>query len=70
MSPCTEVGAVLYRSAVAVLWLVVAGCGGGGGNGDGSNIGVNARVPDVVGLSEVEAATAITEAGLTKGTVT
>ena len=52
-----------------VMWLVIAGCGGGGGN-DGSNIGVNARVPDVVGQTQAAATSAITGAGLNVGTVT
>jgi glucose/arabinose dehydrogenase len=53
-----------------VLGVMLAGCGGGGGNGGGGNIGVNARVPDVVGLSQASAATAISNAGLKLGTVT
>ena len=51
------------------LWLVIAGCGGGGGS-DGSNIGVSARVPNVVGQTQAAAATSITGAGLNVGTVT
>jgi uncharacterized repeat protein (TIGR03806 family) len=54
---------------IVALWLVVAGCGGGG-SGDGSNIGVSARVPNVVGLSQAAASTAITGAGLNVGSVT
>ncbi len=53
-----------YRSLAVVVWLFVAGCGGG------SNIGVNARVPDVVGQTQAYAASAITAAGLSVGTVT
>ena len=59
----------MYRILTLVVWLVVAGCGGGG-SGGGGNIGVNNRVPDVVGQSQAAAATAITAAGLTVGTVT
>jgi len=59
----------VYRSWIVVLWLAVAGCGGGG-SGGGGNIGVNSRVPDVVGQSQAAAATAITAAGLTLGAVT
>jgi uncharacterized repeat protein (TIGR03806 family) len=51
------------------LWLAIAGCGGGGG-GDGSNIGVSARVPNVVGQTQAAAGTSITGAGLNVGTVT
>ncbi|HTK98213.1 MAG TPA: PQQ-dependent sugar dehydrogenase [Pseudomonadales bacterium] len=51
------------------LWLVIAGCGGGGGS-DGSNIGVSARVPNVVGQTQAAATSAITRAGLNVGTVT
>ena len=59
----------MRKGLIAVLWLLVAGCGGGG-SGGGGNIGVNNRVPDVVGQSQAAAATAITAAGLTLGTVT
>src|SRR5258705_220132 len=63
-----EVGA-MHRRLMFVLWLLIAGCGGGG-SGDGGNIGVNARVPDVVGQTQAAASTAITAAGLSVGTVT
>src|SRR5690242_5841622 len=58
-----------YRIAL-LLWLLVAGCGGGGSGNGGSNIGVNARVPDVVGQTQAAATTAITNAGLKLGSVT
>ena len=58
------------RGLLLALWLVIAGCGGGGGSGDGSNIGVNARVPNVVGQTQAAATSAITGAGLNVGTVT
>jgi uncharacterized repeat protein (TIGR03806 family) len=50
------------------FWLIITGCGGGGGSG--SNIGVSARVPNVVGQTQVTATSAITGAGLNVGTVT
>ena len=51
------------------LLLAVAGCGGGGG-GDSTNPPPLVNVPDVVGLTQAAAMTAITSAGLTLGTVT
>lgn len=62
-------GAAVRRGLIALLCFVIAGCGGGGGSG-GSNIGVNARVPDVVGQTQAAATSAITGAGLVIGTVT
>ena len=59
-----------YRCLTILLWLVVAGCGGGGSGNGGSNIGVNARVPSVVGQTQAAATTAITNAGLHVGNVT
>ncbi len=56
-------------SLLLALWLVIAGCGGGG-SGGGSNIGVSARVPNVVGQTQSAATTSITAAGLNVGTVT
>src|SRR5512143_3107472 len=56
------------RGLIALLCFVIAGCGGGGSGG--SNIGVTARVPDVVGQTQAAATSAITGAGLHVGTVT
>lgn len=58
----------MRRASVLILWLLIAACGGG--SGGGSNIGVQARVPDVVGLTQVAATSAISSAGLNVGNVT
>jgi uncharacterized repeat protein (TIGR03806 family) len=60
-------GAAVRRGLIALLCIVIAGCGGGGSGS--SNIGVNARVPDVVGQTQAAATSAITGAGLHVGTV-
>lgn len=62
-------GTSMRRSLLLVLSLVIAACGGGGGSG-GANIGVNLRVPSVVGQTQSAATTAINSAGLHVGTVT
>ena len=58
----------MRRASVLILWLLIAACGGG--SGGGSNIGVQARVPDVVGLTQAAATSAISSAGLNVGNVT
>ncbi len=58
----------LRGSLLLALSLVLAACGGGGSGG--SNIGVNARVPNVVGQTQAAAASAIAAAGLSVGTIT
>ena len=60
---------MLHRVLLLALLFGVAACGGGGGSG-GSNIGVSARVPNVVGLTQANATSAITGAQLNVGTVT
>lgn len=55
--------------AAACLLLAVAGCGGGGSSVS-TNPPPSVTVPNVVGMTQAAAATAITSAGLTVGTVT
>jgi glucose/arabinose dehydrogenase len=61
---------MLYRLLVVALSFSLMGCGGGGNGNGGSNIGAGARVPNVVGMTQANATTAITNAGLKVGTVT
>jgi len=61
---------MMYRLMIVVLSLAVAACGGGGSGSGGGNIGISARVPNVVGQTQANATTAITNAGLHVGNVT
>jgi uncharacterized repeat protein (TIGR03803 family) len=56
------------RVAMACLVLSMSGCGGGGSSGPSGPPPV--AVPNVVGMTQAAATTAITAAGLTVGTVT
>jgi len=60
-------------AVISSVALLIAACGGGSsdsGGGGGGGGGNNVTVPDVVGMTQAAASTAITGAGLTVGTVT
>jgi hypothetical protein len=61
---------MVRRLGVVFAFAALSACGGGGGSGGSSGGGSSVAVPNVVGDTQAAAATAITAAGLTVGTVT